>query len=99
MLTPRNPHEIKVNPPQNGLHRTRLHVLDQKIISVLKFYKASCQTAPVLAVREKSQNEMGEKIFRKLQFLDLERIQEKYQRIDIKGEILFYVRSRITKKG
>ncbi|CDG18528.1 hypothetical protein [Xenorhabdus doucetiae] len=48
--------------------------MDQEIISVLKSYKTNRQTAPALAVWETLQNETGEKVFRKLQFLDLERI-------------------------
>ncbi|MCA6222458.1 hypothetical protein [Photorhabdus antumapuensis] len=55
---------------KTALHRTRLHVLDQKIFSVLKSYKANCQTAPALAEWEKSQTERFEKIFRRFQFLD-----------------------------
>ncbi|CDG19109.1 conserved protein of unknown function [Xenorhabdus doucetiae] len=44
------------------------------MFSVLKSYKTNRQTAPALAVWEESQNETGEKIFRKLQFLDQKRI-------------------------
>ncbi|CDL82340.1 conserved hypothetical protein [Xenorhabdus szentirmaii DSM 16338] len=51
--------------------------MDQKIISVLKSYKASRQTASARAVWGTLQNEMSEKIFREFQFLDLERIAEK----------------------
>ncbi|WP_181150210.1 hypothetical protein [Photorhabdus hindustanensis] len=58
---------------KTALHRTRLHALGQKIFSVLKSYKANCQTAPALAEWEKSQTEMIEKIFRKFQFVDLGR--------------------------
>ncbi|CAE15861.1 unnamed protein product [Photorhabdus laumondii subsp. laumondii TTO1] len=76
--------EINELMMKTALHRTRLHVLDQKIFSILKSYKANCQTAPILAEWEKSQTEMIEKIFRKFQFLDQKRITEKSQCIDIK---------------
>ncbi|WP_217277176.1 hypothetical protein [Photorhabdus heterorhabditis] len=45
--------EINELMMKTALHRTRLHVLDQKIFSVLKSYEAYSQTAPALAVREK----------------------------------------------
>ncbi|WP_318392756.1 hypothetical protein [Enterobacter sp.] len=46
---------------KTALHRTRLHVLDQKKISVLFFYKPDRQPAPVLATSHKKQTEKIEK--------------------------------------
>ncbi|NRN28016.1 hypothetical protein [Photorhabdus heterorhabditis] len=81
--------EISELMAKTALHRTRLHALDQKIFSVLKSYKASCQAVPALAEWEKSQTEMIEKIFRKFQFLDQKRITKKPQCIDIKVKLYF----------
>ncbi|WP_445496363.1 hypothetical protein [Photorhabdus sp. SF281] len=66
----------EINGPmvKTALHCTRLHVLDQKIFSVLKSYKANSQTVPALAEWEKSQTEIIEKIFRKFQFSGQKRI-------------------------
>jgi hypothetical protein len=45
-----NRHEINVTPTETALHRTRLHVLDQEIFSVLIFYKPPGQAAPCLGL-------------------------------------------------
>ncbi|AVE51879.1 hypothetical protein AM354_20910 [Serratia marcescens] len=47
-----NRHEINVTPTETALHRTRLHDLDQEIISVLIFYKLPRQAAPCLGLCE-----------------------------------------------
>jgi hypothetical protein len=39
-------------PTETALHRTRLHELDQEIISVLIFYKPPRQAAPCLGLCE-----------------------------------------------
>ncbi|RAX06463.1 hypothetical protein CKY10_22655 [Photorhabdus sp. HUG-39] len=42
--------EINEFMAKTALHRTRLHVLDQKIFSVLKSYESNSQTVPALAL-------------------------------------------------
>ncbi|RYM82736.1 hypothetical protein BSR02_19920 [Serratia liquefaciens] len=54
----------------NGTHRTRLHGLDQEIISVLNFYKTSRRAAPRLWSWEHTQTEKIEKNFMLFQFSD-----------------------------
>jgi len=46
------PHGINVTPTETALHRTRLHDLDQEIISVLIFYKLPRQAALCLGLCE-----------------------------------------------
>ncbi|WP_085119088.1 hypothetical protein [Serratia proteamaculans] len=45
-----NRHEINVTRTETALHRTRLHDLDQEIISVLIFYKPPRQAEPCLGL-------------------------------------------------
>ncbi|WP_261114823.1 hypothetical protein [Serratia entomophila] len=63
-----NRHEINVTPTETALHRTRLHDLDQEIISVLIFYKTPRRAAPRLGLCEQSQTEKIEKNFMFFQF-------------------------------
>ncbi|WP_261427859.1 hypothetical protein [Serratia proteamaculans] len=65
-----NRHEINVTPTETALHRTRLHDLDQEIISVLIFFKPPRQAAPCLGLCEQSQTEKIEKNFMFFQFSD-----------------------------
>ncbi|RYM67779.1 hypothetical protein BSQ99_22760 [Serratia liquefaciens] len=65
-----NRHEINVTPTETALHRTRLHDLDQEIISVLNFYKTSRRAAPRLWSWEHTQTEKIEKNFMLFQFSD-----------------------------
>ncbi|WP_262242180.1 hypothetical protein [Serratia liquefaciens] len=65
-----NRHEINVTPTETALHHTRLHDLDQEIISVLNFYKTSRLAAPPLWPWEHIQTEKIEKNFMLFQFSD-----------------------------
>jgi len=60
-LTQQRTDKINMSQTKTALHRTRLHVLDQKKISVLFFYKPDRQPAPVLATSHKKQTEKIEK--------------------------------------
>ncbi|WP_261422919.1 hypothetical protein [Serratia quinivorans] len=64
------PHEINILPAKTALHRTRLHDLDQEIISVLIFFKPPRQAAPCLGLCEQSQTEKIENNFMFFQFSD-----------------------------
>jgi hypothetical protein len=66
-----NRHERNVFATETALHRTRLHVLDQEIFSVLNSYKPPRQGAPCLGLYEQTQTEKIEKSFSVFQFLDL----------------------------
>jgi len=67
-LTQQRTDKINMSQTKTALHRTRLHVLDQKKISVLFFYKPDRQPAPVLAGSRKNQTEKIEKNFSFFQF-------------------------------
>ncbi|WP_318365989.1 hypothetical protein [Enterobacter sp.] len=54
-LTQQRTDKINISQTKTALHRTRLHVLDQKKISVLFFYKPDRQPAPVPATSHKKQ--------------------------------------------
>ncbi|WP_447878652.1 hypothetical protein [Serratia fonticola] len=65
-----NRHERNIFATETALHRTRLHVLDQEIFSVLNSYKPPSQAALCLGLFEQSQTEKIETDFSVFQFSD-----------------------------